>query len=93
MAADILPCRHLSSGPNGMSTMTGVISSTNMVPKYGGPTEILPRLKASAKSGYRVPRKTIAAAQVNSRLLISSMVSREAAANGSPPATFGARRA
>ena len=38
-------------GPNIISTTTGVISGTNTASKYGGPTEILPRLSASRNSG------------------------------------------
>src|SRR5512135_1099359 len=80
-------------GPNGIRQTTGSISSTNMKPKYGGPTEMRPTPSASPISGYNVPSSTIAAAQANSRLLISSSVSRDSSLNGLPPATFGARNA
>lgn len=52
MAADILPCRHLSSGPNGMSTMTGRHQQHEHGAEIRRPDRDLPRLKASAKSGY-----------------------------------------
>src|SRR5690349_25084275 len=92
-AARQSPARQRKNGPNGTSTTTGNISSTNMKPKYGGPTEMRPRFRASPSSGYSVPSSTIAAAQTNIRLLTRSAVSRDTAANGSPPATFGARNA
>src|SRR5690242_4299079 len=52
-----------------------------------------PRLKASPTSGYSVPSSTVAAATVSIRLPIRISVSREASANGLPPATNRARSA
>ncbi len=52
-----------------------------------------PASSASPSSGNSVPSSTISAAIENSRLLISSRVSRLTPANGSPPATLGARNA
>src|SRR4051812_20144205 len=92
-AARQSPARQRRNGPNGTSNTTGTISSTNMKPKYGGPTEMRPRFSASPSSGYNAPNSTIAPAQTNIRVLIRSAVSRDTAANGSPPATFGARSA
>src|SRR5579862_1424201 len=85
--------RQRKNGPNGINAATGSINRTNMKPKYGGPTEMRPMFNASPSNGYNVPSSTIAAAQTNMRLLMSSTVSRDTAANGSPPATFGARNA
>ncbi|MOA64785.1 hypothetical protein D3C78_1909520 [compost metagenome] len=42
---------HFTSGPNGSSITIGAINSRNRLPKYGGPTEILPSDSASASSG------------------------------------------
>ena len=44
-------CFHRASGPTPIRNTSGVISGTNTVSKYGGPTEILPRLSASRNSG------------------------------------------
>src|SRR6185312_15523720 len=52
-----------------------------------------PMSSASPSSGYKVPSNTVAAATVSIRLPTRISVSREARANGFPPATFGARSA
>ena len=72
---------------------SGAISGTNTVSKYGGPTEILPRLSASRISGYSVPSSTAPHATTSSTLLASSIDSRETRAKRAPSPTFGARQA
>src|SRR5574343_1611562 len=79
------PDAQSSIGPNGSNRAIGASSTANKVPKYGGPTEIRPKPKASPISGYMVPSSTMPAAHTNTTLLASSRVSRDAGANGLPP--------
>src|SRR6185437_11357407 len=91
ITASALPQR--DRGANGMASTSGVISSMNRKPKYGGPTEMRPIFNASPSKGYNVPSSTVAADTLSIRLPIRISVSREASAKGLPPATYRARPA
>ena len=80
-------------GPMPIRKIAGAIKGMKTVSKYGGPTEILPRPKASSASGYSVPSNTAAAATTSSTLLASSAVSREISSKRAPRPTLGARHA
>src|SRR5690606_1095770 len=71
------PAFHATKGPTDSSTSTGTIKGTKTASKYGGPTEILPRPKASSASGYRVPSSTVPVVTSRKTLLSSSSDSRE----------------
>ncbi len=70
-----LPQRIQGAMPS--SSSTGAIIGTNTALKYCGPTEILPRPKASRISGYRVPSSTVASAARSRTLPVSKAVSRD----------------
>ena len=63
-----------------MSSITGAMMGTNTALKYGGPTEILPKPKASSSRGYSVPSSTVAAATTKHTLPINIRVSRDISA-------------
>jgi hypothetical protein len=46
-----LACFHLAIGPNPIRKIAGAINGTNTASKYGGPTDIFPRPKASTSKG------------------------------------------
>ena len=76
-----------------MRNSAGAISGANTVSKYGGPTEILPPLRASSASGYSVPSITAPAAAASSTLFASSSDSRDRGANSPPRPMRAVRKA
>ena len=80
-------------GPMPIRKSAGVISGTNTLSKYGGPTEILPRSSASRNNGYSVPSSTEPAATNKNTLLVSSIDSRDTNLKPPPSPTLGARQA
>ena len=63
----------VSAGAIPASMIRGIIKGINTVLKYGGPTEIFPIPKASINNGYKVPRRTVAAAEAAVGLAIIVM--------------------
>ena len=55
--SETLASFHRTRGPIPIKKITGTMIGPNTESKYGGPTEILPALRASINSGYKVPRR------------------------------------
>ena len=66
------PCFQLSIGPIAINSNRGIIIGIKVALKNGGPTETFCPVVASKKSGYRVPRNTVAVATESRRLFITS---------------------
>ena len=79
--------------PTPSSMTSGSAGTKNTELKYGGPTEILPRSKASISNGQSSPTRIRPAAATSSALLSSRNDSRDTSAK--PPSDFsvGARTA
>src|SRR5882757_3442515 len=71
----------------------GSIGIRNTTSKYGGPTEIFPRFKASMNKGYKVPIRIKLAAANSSTLLNIKNDSRETIAKPASERSRGARQA
>ena len=82
-----------ASAPMPTSTASGAVSGMKTLLKYGGPTEILPRLRASTASGYRVPSRILAAATTRNTLLSNRPVSRDSRSKRTELRIWLARRA
>src|SRR5690606_356287 len=75
------------------NTISTAISGTNTALQYRGPTEYLPRSRASTTSGNNVPQSTLSAATSSSTLLSSRKISREKPLYAARLTTTGARSA
>ncbi len=76
--------------PKPTATDSGVIKGINTALKYGGPTEILPKPKASITKGYKVPSKILAAVTTSRTLLSKIADSLETSSNVALLLTVGA---
>src|SRR5258707_9635286 len=92
-SSGIFACFQRAIGPTPIRNAAGAIRGTNTLLKYGGPTESLPRLRASTNSGYNVPSKTDPAATISRTLFVSKRDSRESTSNLEPRPTCLARQA
>ena len=63
---------HFDSGAIPINIINNNAIGLNTALKYGAPTEIFPRLKASKISGYSVPNRTVSVKIVSNMLLIKS---------------------
>ena len=72
---------------------SGSVGIRNTTLKYGGPTEILPMLRASRNSGYSVPIRISAAATSSSRLLKRMNDSRDTVSKPPRERSAGPRQA
>ena len=82
--------RHFASGPNAIPLTKIAVSGTNTALKNGGPTDTFPPPSASTKSGYSVPKRTLTAITVSTKLLNSKNDSREIQPNSPGSDTFPA---
>ncbi len=78
--------------PTAISKTSGIIGIRKALPKYGGPTEILPSSMASITSGYSVPSRISPVAATSSALLNSRNASREASSKPASDFSAGARQ-
>ena len=77
--------------PTPTSASSGSVGTRNTMLKYGGPTEILPRLNASMTSGHSVPIRISAAAATSSALFSSRKDSRDTSSKPPSLLSDGAR--